>query len=88
MALFEAGLVLTQLLTFLHDLGASLDAGNEIDVIYLDFSKAFNSVPHGKLLHKLSLFGIQGPYMRGLPTTLIQDLSRWSLTGRSLHGYL
>ena len=39
----------TQLLTFLHDLGASLDAGDEIDVIYLDFSKAFDSVPHGKL---------------------------------------
>ena len=78
----------TQLLTFLHDLGASLDGGDEIDVIYLDFSKAFDSVPHGKLLHKLSLFGISKVlYMRGLPTTLTQDLSGWSLTGRSLRGY-
>ena len=51
----------TQLLTFPHDLGAPLDAGDKIDVIYLDFNKAFDSVSHGKLLHKLSLFGIQVP---------------------------
>ncbi len=42
-------------------MGTSLDAGDEIDVVYLDFSKAFDLVPHGRLLHKLSLFGIQGP---------------------------
>ena len=51
----------TQLLSVLHDLGAALDAGEEIDMIYLDFSKAFDSVPHRRLLYKLSLFGISGP---------------------------
>ena len=50
----------TQLLSVLHDLGSSLDAGDEVDVIYLHFSKAFDSVPRGRLLHKLSLRDIQG----------------------------
>ena len=51
----------TQLLTVLHDLGKTLDAGQESDVLYLDFSKAFDSVPHNLLLHKLLLYGIDGP---------------------------
>ena len=41
-------------------LGSSLDTGDEVDVIFLDFSKAFDSVPHGRLLHKFSLLDIQG----------------------------
>ena len=47
---------ITQLLCVPHDLGALLDAGEELDVVYLDFSKAFDSVLHRRLLHKLSLF--------------------------------
>jgi len=31
-----------------------------VDVVYVDFSKAFNSVSHTKLLHKLESFGIGG----------------------------
>ena len=50
----------TQLLSVLHDLGSSLDTGDEVDVVFLNFSKAFDSVPHGRLLHELSLLGIQG----------------------------
>ena len=36
----------------LHDLGTSLDARDEIYVVYLDFRKAFD--PQGRLLRKLS----------------------------------
>ena len=50
----------TQLLSVLHELGAALDAAQETDVAYLDFSKAFGSVPHCRLLHNLPLFGITG----------------------------
>ena len=85
MALFEAGLV-TQLLTFLHDLGTFLDAGDEIDVIYLDFSKAFDSIPHGKLLHKLSLFGFQGPLHAWFTDYLISR-SQWVVIDRTFSSW-
>ena len=35
-----------------------LDAGSPVDAIYLDFSKAFDSVPHLRLLEKLKAYGI------------------------------
>jgi len=35
-----------------------MNTHNNIDVIYLDFAKAFDSVVHSKLLAKLSCYGI------------------------------
>ncbi|CAB4037513.1 Hypothetical predicted protein [Paramuricea clavata] len=43
----------TQLLRVFHDVGVALDSRKEADMIYLDFSKAFDSVSHPKLLFKL-----------------------------------
>ncbi|ELT93397.1 hypothetical protein CAPTEDRAFT_123827 [Capitella teleta] len=36
------------------------DRGHEVDVAFLDFRKAFDTVPHKRFLQKVAYFGIQG----------------------------
>ena len=43
-----------------YDLLGKFDSGSQIDMIILDFSKAFDTVPHSKLLHKMKLYGVDG----------------------------
>lgn len=48
----------TQLLKVYNTIGSVLDAGGQVDVIFLDFTKAFDSVSHACLLYKLQyVFG-------------------------------
>ena len=44
---------LTQLLAHWDSILDGLEEGDGVDVVYLDFSKAFDKVEHGVLLHKL-----------------------------------
>ena len=48
----------TQLLEFLEDISEALGEGDDVDVIYLDFWKAFDKVPHLRFLKKLWAFGV------------------------------
>ena len=50
----------TQLISLLHDLAQNLDHGVQTDLISLDFAKAFDTVPHSRLLYKLNWYGIRG----------------------------
>ena len=65
----------TQLLTTMHDLFSSFDTGTQTDMAVLDFSKAFDTVPHSKLLKKLSNYGIGG--------TILEWLNKF-LTGKTM----
>ena len=51
---------ITQLLSCLNDWTESFDKHIQTDVIYMDFAKAFDSVPHKRLLLKLKRVGIRG----------------------------
>ena len=50
----------TNLLHFLEVLTKAVDQGESVDVVYLDFAKAFDKVPHSKLIQKLEAHGITG----------------------------
>ena len=55
---------MTQLLAVIEEWTATLEEGKPLDAAYLDFSKAFDSVPHERLAVKLEAYGIQGDCLR------------------------
>lgn len=50
----------TQLVSSIHVFSSILDRSGQVDIIFLDFSKAFDRVPHDKLIIKLENIGL--PY--------------------------
>ena len=50
----------TQLLTVLDDWTSALEDGDNLDALYMDFAKAFDTVPYQRLLVKLKGYGIGG----------------------------
>ena len=50
----------TQLITTMQDLLCHYDNKRQVDIAVLDFSKAFDTVPHRRLMSKLNHYGIDG----------------------------
>lgn len=58
---FRAGRnTFSALKTFTEEIYTSLDSQNSLLSIYIDFSKAFDTVKHDILLRKLQHYGIRG----------------------------
>ena len=71
----------TQLLLILDYLTHHLDNGYSIDVIYLDFQKAFDTVLHQSLLQKLTSFGIHGNILKWIENFLSNRRQQVVLNG-------
>ena len=54
----------TQQLEYLHKWTNALDANIPVDVVHLDFAKAFDTVSHNKLINKLTNVRISGQLLK------------------------
>ena len=50
----------TQLIITVEEISRYLDNRQQVDLLILDFSKAFDTVPHHRLLQKLDHYGVRG----------------------------
>ncbi|CAM5094356.1 unnamed protein product [Natator depressus] len=71
----------TNLIAF-FDIVTSLVAGGEmVDVVYLDFSKAFDTVPHDRLINKLGKCNLDGATIRWVQKWLENRSRRVVISG-------
>jgi hypothetical protein len=73
----------TQLITTINDFLQEHDKGQQVDIAILDFSKAFDTVSHDKLLHKLEQYGIKGNIHSWLTNFLSTRTMRTIVEGES-----
>ena len=73
----------TQLLTTVHDWSRSKDSGNSTHAVFLDFAKAFDSVPHQRLFLKLESVGIRGKLLQWIRNFLLDRYQQVLIDGQS-----
>ena len=73
----------TQLIDFIENVQHATDQQKQVDLILLDFSKAFDTVPHQSLLTKLAHYGIQGDAHKWIRSWLTLRLQRVVVDGEA-----
>ena len=73
----------SQLILTMHDIMQNFDSKQQTDLVILDFSKAFDAVPHKKLLFKLSKYGITGNINKWIQSFLVLRKQQVIVEGES-----
>ena len=68
--------MLNKYVMFLEEITKRIDKGSPVDIIYLDFQKAFDKVPHQRLLLKLKAHGIWDGLIDWIEQWLIDIIQR------------
>ena len=66
----------------MHDIFSSFDTGTQTDTAVLDFSKAYDTVPHSTHLKKLSHYGTGGTILEWLNKFLTERTRKIVLDGK------
>ena len=74
---------MTQLLQVLEDWTRSMDNGTPVTTVFMDFAKAFDTVPHMKLLKKLEKYLIDAKVIQWVARFLSNRTQRVTIGGAS-----
>jgi retron-type reverse transcriptase len=74
---------LTNLLAFMEKVAEYLDSGEPVDVVFLDFQKAFDKVPHKRLIESLRDIGIKGKLLSWIEEWLKGRKQRVVINGKA-----
>src|SRR5437867_13291902 len=73
--------VVLQFLKIIDDWLVNLENGNQIDVIYTDFEKAFDKVPHKRLLMKLTSYRVDEKLIAWIEAFLCNRMQQVKING-------
>ena len=76
------------LLEVLDEWTRVLDDGGTIDAVYMDFMKAFDTVPHHRLICKLEAYGVQGKLLAWIRAFLLGRRQRVVVGGQHVSGLM
>ena len=71
----------TQLISTIQDVALELDNRTQTDMVIMDFTKAFDKVPHNRLLMKLNRYGIRGSTHNWIKSFLTKRKQRVVIDG-------
>ena len=71
----------TQLISSFHDWATTIQSRGQVDVVFLDFSKAFDKVLHRRLSMKLCYYGINGSTLTWMNDFLPNRVQAVSVNG-------